>query len=79
MKISHGKKHIDGVTKTISRNIGVINKLKYFVPERVLHTLYCTLVVPYVNYNILVWGSTCCSYMDKILKLQKWAVRSITK
>ena len=73
------KNHIDGVTKTISRNIGVINKLKYFVPERVLHTLYCTLVLPYVNYNILAWGSTCCSYMDKILKLQKWAVRSITK
>ena len=73
------KNHIDGVTKTISQNIGVINKLKYFVPERVLHTLYCTLVLPYVNYNILVWGSTCCSSMDKILKLQKWAVRSITK
>ena len=73
------KNHIDGVTKTISRNIGVINNLKYFVPERVLHTLYCTLVLSYVNYNILVWGSTCCSYMDKILKLQKWAVRSITK
>ena len=73
------KNHIDGVTKTISRNIGVINKLKYTVPERVLHTLYCTLVLPYINYNILVWGNTCYSYMDKLLKLQKWAVRSITK
>ena len=72
------KNHIEGVTKTISRNIGVINKLKYSVPKRVLYTLYCTLVLPYVNYNILVWGNTCHSYLDKILKLQKWAVRSIT-
>ena len=32
----------------------------------------------YVNYNILVWGNTYYSYIDKIFKLQKWAVRSIT-
>ena len=36
------KNHIDGITKTISRNIGMINKLKFFVPERILRTLYCT-------------------------------------
>ena len=72
------KNHIDGVTKTISRNIGVINKLKHSVPQKVLYTLYCTLVLPYINYNILVWGNTCKSYIDKILRLQKWAVRSIT-
>ena len=49
------KNHIDGITKTISRNIGMINKLKFFVPERILRTLYCTLVLPYVNYGILTW------------------------
>ena len=38
------KNHIDGITKTISRNIGMINKLKFFVPERILRTLYCTLL-----------------------------------
>ena len=51
------KNHIDGITKTISRNIGMINKLKFFfVPERILRTLYCTLVLPYINYGILIWG-----------------------
>ena len=50
------KNHIDCVSKTISRNIGVMNKLKHFVPTRVLHTLYCTLVLPYLNYGILIWG-----------------------
>ena len=39
------KNHIDGITKTISRNIGMINKLKFFVPERILSALYCTLVL----------------------------------
>ena len=47
------KNHIDGITRTISRNIGMVNKLKFFVPEPILRTLYCTLVLPYVNYGIL--------------------------
>ena len=50
------KNHIDGITKIISRNIGMINKLKFIIPERILHTLYCTLVLPYINYGILIWG-----------------------
>ena len=50
------KNHIDGITKTISRNIGMINKLKFIIPERILHTLYCTLVLPNINYGILIWG-----------------------
>ena len=50
------KNHIDCVSKTISCNIGVMNKLKHFVPTRVLHTLYCTLVLPYLNYGILIMG-----------------------
>jgi hypothetical protein len=72
------KNHIDGITKTISRNIGIINKLKYFVPERILFTLYCSLVLPYINYGILIWGKACKTYLEKIHKLQKWAVRTIS-
>ena len=72
------KNHIDNVSKTISRNIGVMNKLKHFVPERILYSLYCSLVLPYINYGILVWGNTCKTYLDKLLKLQKWALRVIS-
>ena len=72
------KNHIDGITKTISRKIGMINKLKFFIPERVLRTLYCTLVLPYINYGILIWGKACKTYLEKIHKLQKWAVRIIS-
>ena len=43
------KNHIDGFTKTISTNIGMINKQKCVVPERILLTLYYTLVLPYIS------------------------------
>ena len=72
------KYHIDNITKTISCNIGVMNKIKQFVPERILYSLYCSLILPYINYGILLWGSTCKTYTDKILKLQKWALRTIS-
>ena len=29
-------------------------------------------------YGLLIWGSTCKSYLDKLIKLQKWAIRTIT-
>ena len=72
------KNHIEGITKTISRNIGMINKLKFFVPEQILRTQYCTLVLPYINYGILIWGQACKTYLEKIYKLQKWVLRIIS-
>ena len=72
------KNHINCISKTISRNIGVMNKLKHYIPYRILHTLYCTLISPYLNYGILIWGNTCKSYMDKLVKLQKWAIRVVS-
>ena len=72
------KCHIDCVSKTLSRNIGIMNKLKYFIPGRILYSLYCTFILPYVNYGILIWGNTCKVYLNKLIKLQKWAIRTIS-
>ena len=72
------KNHIDAISKTISRNIGMLTKLKHFVPENILYSLYCTLILPYINYGVLIWGNTCKTYLDKIFKLQKWAIRTIS-
>ena len=72
------KHHIDAISKTISRNTGMLTKLKHYVPGYILYSLYCTLVLPYVNYGILIWGNTYKVYLDTIFKLQKWAIRTIS-
>ena len=72
----HGKNTLTVCPKPSPRNIGAINKVKQSVPNRILHTLYCTLILPYLNYGILIWGNTCKSYLDKLIKLQKWAIRT---
>ena len=38
----------------------------------------CTLVFSYVNYGILVWGSACKTYLEKLFSHPKWAVRTIS-
>ena len=63
------KNHIDAISKPISRNIGVLTKLKHFAPKNILYSLYCTLILPYINCGVLIWGNTCKIYLDKIFKL----------
>ena len=53
-----------------------MNKLKQFVPERILYSLYCSLILPYINYGILIWGSTCKTYIVKIFKITKMGANS---
>ncbi len=50
-----------------SRTIGVLNRIKQFIPLIVRILLYNTLILPHFNYCITVWGYQC----DRIIKLQK--------
>ena len=72
------KSHIDVITAKISKNIGVMNRLKYVLPSSILLTLYNSFVLPYLNYSILTWESPT-PKCNKLLTLQKRAVRTISK
>ena len=69
------KVHINCLCKLLSRNSGVMNKLKPFVPPHV--TLSSTLILPYLNYCILAWGNSSITFMDKVNVVQRRAVRII--
>ena len=49
-------RHIDKVANKISRTLGTLNKLKHVLPVYTLKTMYDALIVPHLNYNILLWG-----------------------
>ena len=72
------KKQIDNVCKSCSRNIGVLNKVKLFLPKATMYQLYCSLVQPYLNYGLLLWGNANKAYMNKIFRMQKRALRTIS-
>ncbi len=72
------KKQVDNICKTCSRNVGVLNKVKSFLPSTTMKQLYSTLILPYLNYGLLLWGNVIHTYMNKVLTIQKRAIRIIS-
>ena len=68
------KTHINKIANKISKNIGILNKLKHFLPMNVLRMLYCSLILPHLTYSVLSWGFD----FVRLDKLQKRAIRTIT-
>ena len=66
--------HVAHISTKISRTIGILNKLKYLIPENIKIMLYNSLILSHINYGILAWGYN----HERILKLQKRAIRIIT-
>ena len=50
------KAHIDLIALKISKTIGMIAKLRHFVPLSVIVKLYQSLVFPFLAYGISLWG-----------------------
>ena len=64
------KYHIDNICKTISRNIGVMNRLKTHLPSSSLLTLYIIPLWSY-HYGLLVWGNRHQTMLNRTLLLRK--------
>ena len=55
----------------------MIAKLRHFIPTDILLTIYKSFVQQLLYYGLSVWGQTSKSCLDKLLKLQKRALRLI--
>ena len=71
------KYHIESICHKISKSIGVIAKIRHYVPRRVLLSVYNSLIVPYLTYGICGWGNCALTFQRKIVTLQKRAIRLI--
>ena len=43
--------HINEICTKLSKSVGILYKLKSFLPETILKNLYYTLVYQYISYN----------------------------
>ena len=71
------KNQIDFICTKISKSIGLIAKLRHFVPQQTLITLYWSLIYPHLSYGTSAWGQASKSLLNKLLVLQKRALRFI--
>ena len=68
------KIHSENIPNKCSRISGILNNLKYILPERIKLLLYNTLLLPHINYCLMTWGY----HGQRIYKIQKRAIRTIT-
>lgn len=72
------KAHTSHITKIVSKYNGIIRKVRPFLTSKSLHTLYNTLVLPYLTYCTLVWGDKNNANLDSLLITQKKIIRTCT-
>ena len=60
----------------ISKAIGIISHLKLIYPQRILFTLYNSLIISHMLYGMVLWGKS--DNVHRIEKLQKKAMRIIS-
>ena len=67
------------ISKANLQIIGIIAKLRHFVPVSTLHNIYRCLILPYITYGLIVWGHASKRYMSirYLIILQKRALRLI--
>ena len=70
--------HITNLHTKISKNLGVIRKVSHILPKTALKTLYFSLIHTYLTYCNIIWASKSTSQLQKLITVQKKAVRVIT-
>ena len=48
----------------------ILSKLKHIFPQKILKTIYSSLIESHINYCLVLWGTN----YDRIFKLKKKAV-----
>ena len=68
------KPHVNKIASKISKYVGILNRLKRYVPSHILQMIYNSIVQSNLNYCILAWGYNC----GRLKVLQRKAIRTIT-
>ena len=70
--------HCNHISTKVAKGVGILSKLRKYVNNKTLTTMYYSFIYPYFNYCIEVWGKTYDIYLNKLWLLQKRAIRIIS-
>src|SRR6218665_188939 len=66
--------HASNITAKISRNLGILSRITYLLPQHIRRNLYYTMIHPYTFYCNIIWSS---NYPTKLLKLNSLQNRAV--
>lgn len=69
--------HIDSLIGNLCRAVGLLNRLRYYLPQKAKRQIYFALIHSRISYCLLVWSSTSQTNLDRLLSIQKRALRAI--
>lgn len=69
--------HVDHLCKTISKRIGIIRRIKYFIPQHTIVMLSNALVLPHFDYASTVWTNFSSENHKKLQVLHNSLARTI--
>ena len=67
--------HINYIGTKVSRSIGIMSKLKPYVPMNVLKCVYFAFVHSHLQYGQLIWSATYKTHLSKLQRMQNKAVK----
>jgi hypothetical protein len=70
--------HTCKVANNISKKIGMMSRIKNFVSQNTLKTVYNCFIQPHLVYGIQMWGGTFDKGLTRVKKLQKKAIQLLT-
>ena len=71
------KKHIQAVKAKMNRYLGIMHKIKRYLPITARLQIYQSFVQSHINFCSLVWGFTSKSHIDSLFTKQKQGVRIV--
>ena len=69
--------HVSKIKGKVSRTVGVLFRLKKFLPEDTLKVLYQSLIVPHIDYGLEIWHGCSQTNLNSVFVLQKKSIRAI--
>ena len=70
-------RHVNTVLSKMSRYVGIMFKVKKYLPITARIQIYHSFVQSHLNYCSLVWGFTCKSNIEAIFSKQKKGLRAV--
>ena len=74
----HWDVHINDMRLRMSKGISILAKIRHYVPNSVLRSLYFTFINSHTNYNLLNWGTAPSANLEKISSKTRKAIRIIS-
>ena len=71
------KQHITVMSSKLSKSVGLLHRLKHYLPEEIMKKLYYSLIHPYLNYGIESWHGASQSAVSGVHVLQKKVIRAV--